>query len=100
MASNRQDDDARAKYAKVVPPPAAPVYSRWRTAAGGSVTRELMPSFIVRDRKMPDGYALKDSPEDIENDRVARKAAAQFVTEAKTPVRSGPPPVRRLRPGR
>lgn len=71
MASSRQDD-ARAKYVKVVPPPAAPVYSRWRIAPNGAVTRELMPSFLVRNRRMPDGYALKDSPADLENEQRVR----------------------------
>lgn len=94
MASNR-DADIRAKYAKAMRSVTA-LYSRWRPAPGGSVTRELMPSFVVRDRKLPDGYAVKDSPEDVENERQAR----QHVPAPKAPVRSGPPPVHRLRPGR
>lgn len=95
MASSRQDDDARAKYARVVPPPAAPVYSRWRIAPNGAVTRELMPSFIVRDRSVPDGYAPKDSAEDRENERqvrerVVRPAAPRVLPPA--PGRLRPPP--------
>lgn len=93
MAINRKD--VRAKYAKAMRPPTA-IYSRWWPTASGGVTRELMPSFVVRDRKVPDGYAVKDSPEDIENEREAR----QFVPAPKAPARSGPPPVHRLRPGR
>jgi len=95
MASNR--DDLLARYNRTRPP--APIYSRWCIAPNGVVTRELMPSFIVRDRSVPDGYALKDSAEDRENERAARQAAGQPVPEA-APKRAGPPPVQRLRPGR
>lgn len=102
MASSRQDD-ARAKYARVVPPPAAPIYSRWRIAPSGAVTRELMPSFIVRSGRMPEGYALKDSHEDRENERLARQAAGQGVPAPRTPVKPQrllPPAPKRLRAGR
>lgn len=96
MASNR--DDLLARYNRTRPP--APIYSRWRIAPNGAVTREMMPGFLVRSGRMPEGYALKDSSEDRENETLARQAAGQHAPETKAPARSGPPPVRRLRPGR
>lgn len=47
------------------------LYSRWHVLGPGRVTRELMPSLIVK--RMPDGYAVKDSPEDVAAEQEARQ---------------------------
>lgn len=91
MASSR--DKLQAKYERFRSP--SPIYSRWRIAPNGAVTRELMPGFLVRSRKVPEGYAIKDSPEDRENERQARErvtrtTAARVLPPA--PVRLRPPP--------
>lgn len=73
MTKKTAHEGALAGYQSAVPPPAAPIYSRWRTAPDGRVTRELMPSFLGP--RASSGYALKDSPEDAENERTVRGAA-------------------------
>lgn len=50
------------------------LYSRWHVLGLGRVTREIMPSFIAK--RMPDGYAVKDSPEDMAAEQEARGRAS------------------------
>ena len=60
MTTKASKDHALARYRAAVPPPAAPIYSRWRISADGVVTREPLPAFLCRNG-MPEGFAIKGS---------------------------------------
>lgn len=66
------------------------LYSRWHVLGPGRLTREVMPACLTRDGRMPEGYAVKDSPDDIAAERAARERAG-----AVAPSRPPPPPAQR-----
>lgn len=78
------------EYRRLVPPP-APIYSRWHVLPSGGVVREPMPGFLIKGT-VPEGYALRDSPEDKENERKAWEQAAALQAPKRPPPPRIPPP--------
>lgn len=88
--------DILQRYRAVVPPRPKVSFGRWHVSPAGVVWCESMPSWAVP--AMPEGYAVRGSAEDVENERAAREKAAAMAAPAEArPVRMPPAPAR-LRP--